>query len=164
MPVATDTFRTIAACFPTGVTIVTARDTDGSLRGLTSNAFSSVSVDPPLVLVCLDQGSNTLSAIQRSGAFVVNFLAAAEAALSDRFASKGDDKFAALAYQPSVVAAGAPILADRVVGHAECLVHAEVPLGDHIAVVGRVEAGEAIPNAAPLMYFRRTYAPWPATS
>src|SRR5690606_2211908 len=88
MPVDYELFRGVAGAFPTGVTIVTTLGRDGVPRGLTSNAVCSVSADPPLILVCVDKKSQTLPYLQESGTFVVNFLAAGRAELSNRFASK----------------------------------------------------------------------------
>lgn len=160
MPVDLDLFRGIVGSFPTGVTIVTAMDTEGVPRGLTSNAFSSVSADPPLLLVCVDKKSQTLPALRSSGAFVVNFLAAGREQLSNRFASKDADKFAGLRWRPSQIARGAPILEDEIIACAECLTAQVVEAGDHYIFIGSIEGGLVRPGA-PLMYFRRVYAAWP---
>ena len=161
MSVPLELFRSVVGSFPSGVTIVTALDTDGTPRGLTSNAFSSVSADPPLLLVCVDKGSQTLRALQASGAFVVNFLAAGRGDLSNRFASKDPNKFEGVPWRPSDVCCGAPILADDAIAYAECVTHEVVEAGDHFIFVGRIEGGGAT-DGAPLMYFRRAYADWPA--
>ncbi|HUG56576.1 MAG TPA: flavin reductase family protein [Candidatus Limnocylindrales bacterium] len=156
MPVDLDRFRSIAASFPTGVTVVTAVGEDGEPRGLASNAFASVSASPPLVLVCVDKGSRTLAAIQRAGAFVVNFLSSDAEAVARKFASKDADKFAGVAWRPSARAGGAPILTERTVAHAECLVEQAIEAGDHWIFIGRVEDGTA-PDGRPLLYFKRRY-------
>jgi flavin reductase (DIM6/NTAB) family NADH-FMN oxidoreductase RutF len=154
------TFFSLMSAFPTGVTVVTTLDAQGQPRGLTSNAFSSVSADPPLLLVCVDKRSNTLEALQSTRKFVVNFLREGRGPLSDRFASKLSDKFDGIAWRPA--ANGQPVLHDDVLAWAECTVEAEVPAGDHIIFIGRVEAGQPpAPDSQPLMYFRRTYASWP---
>lgn len=160
MAVDPDTFRAVVGAFPTGVTVVTTLDTDGAPRGLTSNAFSSVSADPPLLLVCVDKRSQTLPALEAAGAFVVNFLAAGRHALSSTFASRSPDKFAGVSWEPSAVANGAPILVHDVVAYAECVIHQRVEAGDHVILIGRIEAGATRPGS-PLMYYRRTYAAWP---
>jgi flavin reductase (DIM6/NTAB) family NADH-FMN oxidoreductase RutF len=160
VPVDLELFKEVAGSFPAGVAVVTARDADGQPRGLTSNAICSVSASPPLLLVCVDKRSQTLPAIRSAGSFVVNFLAAGREELSDRCASKRPDKLAGVAWQPSAIAGGAPILVDDVVAVAECLVVREIDAGDHCIFIGGIEAG-AVYERVPLMYYRRAYAPWP---
>jgi len=160
VPVDIELFKNVIGSFPAGVTIVTARGADGVPRGLTSNAVCSVSANPPLLLVCVDKRSQTLPSIQTSGAFVVNFLAAGREELSNRFASKDPDKLAGVAWKPSRIADGAPVLADDVVAAAECLVTQAVEAGDHWVFIGCIERG-TVREGAPLMYFRRSYAAWP---
>lgn len=155
------TFTAIMGAFPTGVAVVTTLDADGRPRGLTSNALTSVSAEPPLVLVCVDRRSNTLPALQHTRKFVVNFLAEGRADLSNRFATKDPDKFAGVAWRPT--ASGIPVLHADSFAHAECVVEQEIEAGDHILFIGRVVAGRPpTPGVQPLMYFRRTYASWPA--
>lgn len=161
VPVDLDLFRALVGSFPTGVTVVTTLGVDGTPRGLTSNAFSSVSAVPPLLLVCVDKRSNTLPALEASGAFVVNFLAAGRDAVSNTFASKVDDKFAGLHWEPSTLSRGAPILVDDVIGYAECTTHQVIDAGDHAIFLGRIEGGAVNADVRPLMYYRRQYATWP---
>jgi flavin reductase (DIM6/NTAB) family NADH-FMN oxidoreductase RutF len=154
-------FTASMAAFPTGVTIVTTLDEEGLPVGLTCNAFMSVSVDPPLVLVSVDRSSNTLAALQRSHHFVVNFLAAGREALALRFAGKGDDKFADSLWEPTATH-GLPVLHDDSVAHIACEVVNEIEAGDHILFLGRVyEAKPPDPDSLPLLYFRRTFDRWP---
>jgi flavin reductase (DIM6/NTAB) family NADH-FMN oxidoreductase RutF len=160
MPVDLDTFRAVVGSFPTGVTIVTTLDEDGVPKGLTSNAFSSVSAQPPLLLVCVDKKSQTLQALQHLGAFVVNFLASDHAELSNRFASKDSDKFREVHWEPSQAARGAPILTEDCIAWAECVTDQVVDAGDHYIFIGRIEAG-TLKGGTPLMYYRRMYADWP---
>lgn len=156
-------FFAIMGAFPSGVTIVTALDPDGSPRGLTSNATCSVSAEPALLLVCVDKRSQTLGALRHSAGFVVNYLAAGRGDLANRFASKEPDKFRDVAYRPS--AGGLPILHGDIIAYAECRTEREVDAGDHTILIGRVVAGEPPePGSAPLMYFRRGYATWPTSS
>lgn len=153
-------FFAIMGAFPSGVTIVTALDVDGSPRGLTSNATCSVSAEPALLLVCVDKRSQTLAALRHSGGFVVNYLSAGRGDLANRFASKEPEKFRDVAYRPSE--SGFPILHNDVIAYAECHTEQEVDAGDHTILIGRVVAGEPPePGSAPLMYFRRGYATWP---
>lgn len=149
-------FFSIMAAFPTGVAVVTAMDGNRP-RGLATNAFCSVSAEPPLVLVCVDNGSRTLPALLASGAFVVNFLAEGRAELTGVFASKADDKFAGVAWRTGEN--GMPVLHEDAIAWAECAVEREVEAGDHVIVIGRVLGGRApAADARPLVYFRRGFA------
>lgn len=159
MPLDAERFRAIAGSFPSGVTVVTALTGEGTPRGLASSAFCSVSLDPPLILVCLDRDSRTLDAIRRSGAFVVNILAAGRGDLARRFATKDVDKFGDVAWRPAALARGAPVLADGAIAHAECLATQVIEAGDHFVVIGSVEGGDAR-EGAPLVFFRRRYGGW----
>lgn len=160
MPLDTPAFRSLMGAFPTGVVIVTTVDPEGAPKGLTTQSFVSVSIDPPLLLVSLDKTSRTLRALLGTKAFVVNFLAAGRGDLATQFASKGDDKFAGVAWRPSIAAKSSPILANDSVAYAECLVTQTIEAGDHWLVVASVEDG-AVLSGTPLMYYRRTYAAWP---
>lgn len=163
MPVRGHLFRRVVGSFPSGVTVVTAMQEDGTPRGLTSNAVTAVSAEPPLLLVCIDQHSNTLSAVRHSRAFVVNFLAAGAEELAIRFSSKDPDKFEGLRWTASSLAVGAPILEDHVVAHAECIVNRRVRAGDHWVFIAQIEHG-VVYRGTPLMFFRRHFAPWPQRS
>lgn len=147
------------SAFASGVAIVTAMDGDVP-RGLTTRSFVAVAAEPPLLLISIDKTSRTLPAIRRSGAYVVNFLAADRQALSDLFASKAEDKFAGVPWQPSALAAGAPVLTEGVVAYAECRVSGEFGAGDHWLVLGTMEGGRFI-GGRPLLYYRRSYGGWP---
>jgi flavin reductase (DIM6/NTAB) family NADH-FMN oxidoreductase RutF len=145
-------FRTIVGSFPTGVVVVTAPGP----KGLTTNAISSVSIDPPLLLVCIDRASRTLPAILEHEAFVVNYLAAGRADLARKFAEKSDEKFDGVGWEGSRAAKGAPILRDDVIAWAECTLQSSTDAGDHVICVGLIEQGGA-PGGAPLTYYRREY-------
>ena len=160
MPIDRDRYRAISGSFPTGVTIITTRDAAGEPRGLTTQSFVALSTDPPLMMVALDKTSRTLAALRHSRQFVVNFVNVGSADLSTLFASKAEDKFKGVRWEPSRVAGGAPILRDASVAFAECVVIDEIEAGDHWVFVGRVEGGEVV-GGVPLMYYRRMYAPWP---
>jgi len=154
-------FFAVMAAFPTGVTIVTTLDDHGGPRGLTSNAVCSVSADPPLLLVCIDRRSTTLAEIQRRQRFVVNFLGAARGDLSNRFASRHPDRFAGVPWRAA--GNGMPWLYQDTIAHAECAVQQAVVAGDHVVVMGAVTGGSPPDrDASPLIYFRRSYATWPA--
>jgi flavin reductase (DIM6/NTAB) family NADH-FMN oxidoreductase RutF len=160
MPLDRETFRRVMSAFPTGVTIVTTLGPDGEPRGLTMQAFLAVSTEPPLVVVSLDATSRTLDALERHGAFVVNFLAAGREYLSNRFASKAEDKFADVNWRPATPARGAPVLVDDIVAHTDCVVTQKIAAGDHRLFLAAVEDGETT-DRTPLMYFRRAYSAWP---
>ena len=127
------TFRRVLGCFATGVTIVTSIEEDGTLCGLTANSFTSVSLDPPLVLVCLDARSNSLGAIRHSGAFAVNILGEGQRDLSGRFASKLPDKFVEGKWSRAVT--GSPTL-DGALAWLDCRVERALTAGDHEIVGG----------------------------
>src|SRR5262249_21353064 len=102
MTVARDEFFGIMSAFPTGVAIVTTLEPDGIPRGLTTNAVTSVSADPPILLVCVDRSSRTLPALLHSKRFVVNFMRDDCAGLCGLFASKADDKFDQVSWSPGL--------------------------------------------------------------
>jgi flavin reductase (DIM6/NTAB) family NADH-FMN oxidoreductase RutF len=150
-------FREAMGHFATGVTVVTSVDSHGEPVGTTANAVNSLSLDPPLVLVCFDRSSLTLEAIRRHGAFAVNMLAAPQQQLSANFARRG---FAAawdgVGHRPGFT--GSPRLHD-VLAVAECTLEYRLPGGDHEIVVGRVHDVEvAADGTAPLLYWRGGYA------
>jgi 3-hydroxy-9,10-secoandrosta-1,3,5(10)-triene-9,17-dione monooxygenase reductase component len=143
--------------FATGVTVVTSVDGDGRPVGTTANAVTSLSLTPPLVLVCFDLGSMTLKAIRGHGAFVVNVLSAPQQHLSRNFARRG---FAAAwdGVRHRRGPTGSPRLED-VLAVLECTVEHSLPGGDHEIVVGRVRHVETSATpAAPLVFFRGGYA------
>ncbi|WP_116199118.1 flavin reductase family protein [Amycolatopsis circi] len=153
-------FREIFGSLPTAVAVVTAVGEDGEPCGLTMNTVTAVAKTPPLLLVCLDETSQTLRAIRHSGTFVVNFLAGHGSELSDRFARKGRGKFAGFDWLAAPSAGGAPILSGHVLAHAECSVREEIRVGDHSVVIGLLDDGEAY-DRPPLVYYRKNYSAWP---
>ncbi len=150
-------FRHAMGHFATGVTVITSLGADGRPVGTTVSAVISVSLDPPLVLVCLDLGSLTLRAIRGHGAFVVNVLAAAQRPLSATFARRGlAAAWDGVRHRHGPT--GSPWLED-VLAVMECTVEQSLPGGDHEIVVGRVRHVEISASpAAPLVYFRGSYA------
>ncbi|MBI2467578.1 MAG: flavin reductase family protein [Candidatus Rokubacteria bacterium] len=153
MPVATDEFRSALRHFPAGVTIVTTRDGEGRPCGLTASALTSVSLDPPLVLVCVDHAATAHPAVEAHGWFAVNVLGKSQEHLARRFAVSGSDKFAGVAFREG--RAGLPILED-VVASLECRVVHRYAGGDHTIFVGQVE-GVAVAGGPPLVYFQGGY-------
>jgi flavin reductase (NADH) len=159
VPVDRDLFVEIMASYPAGVAVVTTLDGDGAPRGLTTTAVSSVSAEPPLLLVCVDLTSRTLPALRAGGTFVVNFLREGRSELARLFASKADDKFEHVRWRPS--AGGLPVLEADALAWAECVTVHEIEPGDHVILLGRVEEGAgAADEDAPLMYYRRSWGVW----
>src|ERR1700735_1616222 len=150
-------FRQAMGHFATGVTVVTSIGDDGEPVGTTASAVTSLSLDPPLVLVCLDRTSLTLRAIRSHGAFVVNVLAAPQEHLSANFARRGlAAAWDGVRHRPRPT--GSPRL-DGVLASLECTVEHRLDGGDHEIVVGRVhevETGGA--GGAPLLFWRGSYA------
>ena len=150
-------FRDIMACFPTGVTIVTAHEAGDRPRGLTLSAFCPVSLDPPLVLVCIDKTSNTLPTLQAAGGFTVNFLAAGRQHLAVLYASKMEEKFEGIAWRAASVPEGGPILHEDSAAYAVCVTERAVEAGDHWVFIGQVRDGDVIADRVPLVYHRRGF-------
>ena len=157
MPVTPQLYREIMACFPTGVAIVTAHEAGGRPRGLTLSAFCAVSLDPPLVLVCVDKASNTLPALQVSGGFTVNFLAGGREHLAVLYASKAAEKFDGIAWRPPDLPEGGPILHLDCAAYAVCLTRQAVEAGDHWVFIGEVREGAVVEGRLPLVYHRRSF-------
>ena len=154
MAVSAEDFKRALGRWATGVTIVTARAGD-RVHGMTVSAFNAVSLDPPLVLVCAEQSSNTLPLIEEGGIFAVNVLARDQEALSNRFASKRDEwrRFEGLEYDQGVT--GAPLLRGAV-ANIDCRVTGAHVHGDHVVFIGEVQ-DVRVRDAAPLLYFSGAY-------
>lgn len=147
-------FRHVLGHFATGVTVVAARERDGSPRGMTANAVASVSLDPSLILVCVERSADTHDVIADSGAFAVSVLGQGAEALARRFATYDTErKFDGITYREEVT--GAPIL-ERSLAWADCQVWATYDGGDHTIFVGEVVAANA-KEGSPLVYFRGGY-------
>jgi flavin reductase (DIM6/NTAB) family NADH-FMN oxidoreductase RutF/DNA-binding IclR family transcriptional regulator len=128
--------RNVLGAFTTGVTIVTTRDANGTTHGLTANSFSSVSLDPPLVLWSQSLGSSSYAAFRDAEHFAINILADDQIAISNRFAKSGVDKFTGIVWAEGV--GHVPVLAGTA-AHLECSKVAAYPGGDHVVYLGRVE-------------------------
>jgi flavin reductase (DIM6/NTAB) family NADH-FMN oxidoreductase RutF len=154
MALSGDEFRAALARWASGVAVVTAAAGD-RIHGMTVSAFASVSLAPPLVLVCADKSSITLEVVEAGGVFAVNVLAAGQEALSDRFASKKDEhrRFEGVRWRRG--ATGAPLL-EGTVAALDCRVVAAHDAGDHVIYVGEVEAAE-VRAGAPLVYHAGAY-------
>ncbi len=147
-------FRETLGRFATGVTVVTGRGPEGPV-GLTCQSFSSVSLDPPLVLVCLARTSRAWPVIRESGALCANILAADQRAVSEAMATRGRDKFAGLDWSPAPVT-GSPVIAGSL-GHVDCTIEDVHPAGDHDVVIARVRHLAVGDAATPLVYYRGAY-------
>jgi flavin reductase (DIM6/NTAB) family NADH-FMN oxidoreductase RutF len=144
--------RQAAGCFATGVTVVTSRQGEHGY-GMTANSFTSVSLDPPLVLVCVIAGTEGSDVIEQNGNFAVNILAVDQEPISRYFASKdrprGPDSFRDVSHRVGVT--GCPII-DGVAGHLDCTLVASHMAGDHVIFVGEVQALDVAPDRAPLVF------------
>jgi len=150
-----DAFRSVLGRFASGITVVTARGDDGEDCGMTVSAFCSVSLVPPLVLVCVDHGASMHGMLLEATHFAVNILAAHQEPLSRRFSGPDEHKrFAGIGYSRGNTGVA---LLDDALAHIECRRVAEHPAGDHTIVVGAVEAATAYSHR-PLLYYRGGYA------
>ena len=148
------TLRDALGCFATGVTVVTCLTPDGSPAGLTVNSFTSVSLDPPLLLVCLAKPAASAAALIEATQFAVNVLQTGQQPASIRFATPDEDRFGTTPW--SCGEAGAPILKDSL-GVFECERHAVYDGGDHHILVGQVVKASFDTVVDPLLYFRGRY-------
>ncbi|MFJ3304618.1 flavin reductase family protein [Streptomyces sp. NPDC086549] len=154
-PVDQGEFRRVLGHFATGVTVVTAPAADGEdgPAGFACQSFSSLSLDPPLVAFMVGRTSTTWPRIARAGVFCVNVLGAHQGSLCRGFAVRGADKFAGVEYGAAPVS-GSPRLAGAL-AWIDCTVHAVHTGGDHLIVVGRVDAlGTADEDTAPLLFHK----------
>lgn len=148
------TLRDAMGCFATGITIVTALDAEGVPVGLTANSFTSVSLDPPLLLVCIANTAGTAPALRDATHFGVNVLQIGQQPTSNRFAAKGEDRFANQPWAPGQT--GVPLLGSSLVSF-ECQRESLHEAGDHFILVGRVVRAQFEPHRDPLLYFRGKY-------
>lgn len=146
-------FRQACALFATGITIATTRDAEGRPHGLTANSFSSVSLEPPLVLVCVATRSAVHEAFYTSKHFGINILAEDQRELSDGFAAVGVDRFQGVSWTPGPL--GSPWL-ERALARFDCRTFERHPAGDHTILLGEV-AAVRIESGAPLIYFSSSY-------
>ena len=146
--------RHVLGHYPTGVAVITATTPDGPV-GLSINSFTSVSLEPPLVLFCPALSSTTWPMLREVGRIAINVLSAGQEAVSRLFASRSGDRFASVGH--TVGGNGAPLLSDAL-GWLECRVQAEYPAGDHTVVIAEIERmGVHTEIADPLVFFRGAY-------
>jgi flavin reductase (DIM6/NTAB) family NADH-FMN oxidoreductase RutF len=151
-----DRFRRACGYWATGVSIITTIGRDGKPYGLTMNGITSLSLEPPLFLICVDERSGTLDALKHSGVFCINVLREDQQALADVFAGKGDDKFNGVSHER--YGAGAPHLHGAIMA-VECRVSEIMTGGGHEIVIGEARAIliSEEQDAAPLLFYRGEY-------
>lgn len=151
-------FMDVMASFPSGVVVLTAFGDDGRPRGLTVSAFSAVSLNPPLALACIDKTSNTLPAVQHTGGFTANILAAGREPLAQHMATKLTDKFDGIAWRRPESKIGGPILERDTAAYAVCTLRDTIEAGDHWILIGLVTEGDHQGGVVPLVFTRRAYS------
>lgn len=153
MPIEKNELRRVLGHFATGVTVITTCDEQGQPFGLTANAVTSVSLVPPLILICVDKQADTYPYFDRSKVFAINILSDRQETISRRFATSGIEKFEGIGYRKNDI--GCAIL-DDAVGHIDCRIVQSYDAGDHTIYVGEVESAEA-EDISPLLFFRGGY-------
>lgn len=155
MPVSESRYRRVLSHLAGGVALVTARGPAGEPCGLTATSVCSVSLEPPLVLVSIDQAANTHLGIESAGAYAVHLLARDQEELAQRFAREDPEKFRGLEVEERVT--GAPVLT-AALAYLDCAVEREVAAGDHTLFLGRVEAADVRPEGGePLVHHLGRY-------
>ncbi len=153
MPVSKDEFRAALSRFISGVTVVTTLGNDNRPAGITVSAFSSVSLEPPLILACIDKRASVHDHLTEGRYFAVNILAENQQSISRLFASKEQNRFDSAGYRWG--SSGAPLL-DGALAYIECRVVHAYPGGDHTIIVGEVEV-TSMAEHKPLAYYRGGY-------
>ncbi len=147
-------FRNALGTFATGVTIVTTMSAEGKPVGLTANSFTSVSLDPPLVLFCLDRKAYSFAHFERAAHFAVNVLSAAQMDVSSHFARPSEDKWKDMTLD--LCGVGCPAFKQSIAIF-ECETHNVHDGGDHVIIVGKVLSFQYNPDGSPLLYYRGKY-------
>lgn len=155
MSVEAQQFKNALKLWASGVTVVTTQTSENEPRGMTATAFSSVSVDPPQILVCLNQSTDTGAALLETRSFAVNILTSAQEHVSNQFAGSAsqEQRFANVAWQSGD--GGAPVLTDAL-GTLECRVVQQIQAGSHWVIIGEVE-NVVCREGEPLLYFNSGY-------
>jgi flavin reductase (DIM6/NTAB) family NADH-FMN oxidoreductase RutF len=155
MPIERNELRRVMGHFATGVTIITTHSPEGEIHGLTANAFTSVSLDPPLLLISVDKKAESWPYFEASKVFTVNILADDQEGLSRKFAVSGggSKKFEGVAYH--LGANGAPII-EGTLAYIECSLYAAYDGGDHTIYLGEIQQAE-VTEGKPLLFFRGGY-------
>ena len=145
--------RDISGTFATGVTVVTTKDASGKPVGMTANSFSSLSLNPPLVLISIDKGASLYKHFMETNFFAINILSEKQEHLSRQFSRKNIDRFEGVNYAEGVT--GTPILSDTI-GYFDCAVNNYYDGGDHTIIIGEVKNGEGR-DGKPLLFHRGKY-------
>ena len=153
MAITNDEFRAALSRFVSGVTVVTTKDLSGKPHGITVSAFSAVSLEPPLISICIDRRTASHYAFEETGRFVVNILREDQVAISAQFASPILDKFDGIPFREGI--AGIPVLEDAIV-NLECRLKHAYEGGDHTIFVGEIERA-TVEDGKPLVYFYGNY-------
>lgn len=147
-------FRSVLGRFASGITVVTTRDATGEDHGMTVSAFCSLSLEPLLILVCVEQSTVLHGVLAEATQFVVNILSSEQESISRRFAEQIDDRFEGIGYTRGITSGA---ILEGVLGVLECDIVARYPGGDHTIYLGQVIAATAHPGS-PLLYYRGGYA------
>lgn len=153
MSVSSEEFRSALSRFASGVTVVTSVESSGKFHGMTVASFCSVSLDPPLVLVCINRSAGSRGAISESGRFAVNILGSDASGLSNLFASSSENKFEGVEVEAGF--GGVPLLRDAIAA-IECTLYREDDGGDHVIFLGKVEKIR-VAEGSPLVYWKSGY-------
>jgi 3-hydroxy-9,10-secoandrosta-1,3,5(10)-triene-9,17-dione monooxygenase reductase component len=147
-------YRRLMGFWATGVSVITAQGEQGP-AGATANALTSLSLEPPLALVCFDLSSRTLHAVRESERFCINMLAAGQENVSRLFATKKsqEEKFAEIEHR---IEHGAPVI-NGCLAWLVCALDSELRRGDHVIAIGQVVGGDVDPEASPLLFYRTSY-------
>lgn len=153
-----EALRAVMRVFPQGVVVVTAEPPEGEeRRGVTVSSFTSISLDPPLVMICIQKQAQAHEVIEKAGAFVVSVLADDQGAVSDHFATpnlSSKEQFAEVAL--SERSGLAPVI-EGSLGHLDCKVVQTLAQADHTLFIGQVESGKVLKEGRPLVFFSRQY-------
>ena len=153
-PIDPHTYRQVCSQFATGVAVATVRATDGTPHGLTVSSFTPVSIEPPLILICIDLRSTTVNHFIACAFFAINVLAAAQRELSVTFAANPEGRFEGLEWNPGPT--GSPIFPGAL-AMIECRLDRLMEAGDHVVLFGEIVHAQAHVSGNPLVYFDRTY-------
>ncbi len=151
--VTSEEFRRACGRFPTGVTVASVTDPSGTPHGLTVSSFTSVSLEPPLILICLGHRVTMIENFRAARHFGINILSETQRHLAERFARKGEDRFQGVSWHPG--AFGIPLL-DGVLAAIECQVHQRFVSGDHDILVGQMMRAD-VAEGSPLVHFASRY-------
>jgi len=146
-------FREICGSFTTGVTVVTTKDERGNPVGMTANSFTSLSLDPPLILFNIDKGASLYETFMKTDSLAINILSKEQQSLSKQFASSGIDRFDGVQYCKDKT--GAPILSG-VLAYFDCEIEHRYDGGDHTIIIGKVVSGDS-EDGEPLVFYKGNY-------